>query len=107
MPALQNLFSLGPGEPGSEHFLTLFESSGVKIERIVSHSAASPAGFWYDQENDEWVIVLKGVAELRFIDGRRILMCEGDYLLIPKHEKHRVESTVEKTIWLAVYLKGT
>lgn len=82
----------------------MFESNGVKIERIVSHSAASPPGFWFDQAHDEWVIVLKGTAVLQFIDGKEVTLSHGDYLLIPKHEKHRVERTSEEVIWLAVHM---
>lgn len=92
------------GAPCSEHFLTLFESDNVKIERIVSRSASSPPGFWYDQDHDEWVMVIKGTAELQFSDGKSVTMNPGDYLLIPRHEKHRVERTSEEVVWLAVHV---
>lgn len=104
VPAKRNLFSAMLEGAGQENFSTLFESNGVKIERIVSHSASSPPGFWFDQAHLEWVIVLKGTAVLQFIDGKEVTLSEGDYLLIPKHEKHRVERTSEEVIWLAVHL---
>ena len=72
--------------------------------RIVSHGHASPAGFWYDQEQHEWVTVLKGAARLQFED-QVIEMKPGDFVNIPAHKKHRVEwtTTDEPTIWLAVH----
>lgn len=76
------------------------------VERIVSQGHASPGGFWYDQEQHEWVIVLKGKATLRFeADDKLLEMGPGDYLNIPAHKRHRVEWTTpeEPTIWLAVH----
>ena len=92
-----------PTAKAGEEFSTLFENANVKIERIVSHSAPSPDGFWYDQEDDEWVVVLRGAAVLEFAAGEQVEMREGDYLTIPRHVKHRVVRTDEETIWLAVH----
>jgi cupin 2 domain-containing protein len=100
-----NLYANLPTGVGGESFTTLFENSGGKIERIVSHSHSSPAGFWYDQADDEWVIVLKGSATLEFAEGECVQMKEGDYVTIPRHLKHRVARTSEETIWLAVHIK--
>ena len=83
---------------------TVAENRHVRIERIVSHGHASSAGFWYDQYQHEWVIVLKGAARIRFED-QTIEMKPGDFVNIPAHKKHRVEWTTpeEATIWLAVH----
>ena len=86
-------------------FLTLFENSTFKIDRIVSHTHSGPQGFWYDQEEDEWVIVLRGAATLELTSGELVEMNAGDYLTIPRHVKHRVARTSEETIWLAVHVK--
>jgi cupin 2 domain-containing protein len=98
-----NLFNDVPPNLPDELFTTLLDGPGVRVERIVSHSHSSPEGFWYDQEQHEWVVVLKGAAKLRFED-RTIEMKPGDFLNIPAHKKHRVEWTTpdEPTIWLAV-----
>ena len=99
-----NLFADLPQDVMHEHFMELLRSSAVTIERIVSHGQASPPGFWYDQDRAEWVIVLKGSAELR-IDGEpapRHLRV-GDYVHLPAHTRHRVEWTDAPTIWLAVH----
>ena len=104
-PRVENLFA-GPLDSfGREHFLTLFENETVRIERIASRSYGSPAGFWYDQPQSEWVIVLRGHAVLEFEDGELVPLQEGDYLLIPSHLKHRVQQTGPDTLWLAVHIK--
>ena len=99
-----NLFHDLPQPLPQEVFTTLLESSNIRIERIVSHGHTSPEGYWYNQDQHEWVIVLKGDARLRFEDGL-IEMKPGDFVHIPAHQKHRVEWTTpdEPTVWLAVY----
>ena len=102
-----NLFTdLPPGLP-DELFTTLLEAPNVRIERIVSHGHNSPADYWYDQPQHEWVIVLKGAARLRF-EETLMEMKPGDFVNIPAHTKHRVEWTTpdKPTIWLAVHHGG-
>ena len=73
---------------------------------IFSKGHASPENFWYDQAQNEWLIVLKGHARLRFAEeDQAVEMKRGDYINIPAHCKHRVEWTDpnEETIWLAVH----
>jgi cupin 2 domain-containing protein len=75
----QNLFAdlnQGSGETSD----TLAESRSVRVERIVSRGAASPDGFWYDQENDEWVLLARGEATLEFENGEMTEMKTGDHL---------------------------
>jgi cupin 2 domain-containing protein len=99
---VDNLFANLPELYESEQSLSLFEKPSIKIERVVSESYSSPAGFWYDQDEDEWVVVLRGKAILEFEEGRLVHMQEGDYVTISRHAKHRVQRTDPKTIWLAV-----
>jgi cupin 2 domain-containing protein len=101
---LQNIFNDLPDTGRPEEFLTLFENSAVKVERIVSNSHSTPSGFWYDQDEVEWVIVLRGNAMLEFESGESIEMTAGDYLTIPSRVKHRVARTGVETVWLAVYV---
>ena len=103
--SIKNIYAETDTAAAAEQFVTLFKNDSVKIERIVSHAHASPADFWYDQLEDEWVIVLRGSAVLEFIDGDVVEMNEGDYLVIPRGVRHRVARTGEKTVWLAVHLK--
>lgn len=99
-----NLFENIPEVLPEELVEVLAESSNVRIERIVSEDHASPDGFWYDQEQNEWVMLISGSAVLVF-DDRKQELSPGDYVLIPAHQKHRVASTAtsEKTIWLAIF----
>jgi cupin 2 domain-containing protein len=87
-----------------ELFTTLLEAPNVRIERIVSHGHASPEGFWFDQDQHEWVLVLQGAARLKF-ENETIHLKPGDFVNIPAHQKHRVEWTTpdEPTVWLAVF----
>jgi cupin 2 domain-containing protein len=99
-----NLFADLPKDLSAEFLTTLLEAANLRIERIVSHGQASPEGFWYDQDQHEWIVVLKGAARLGFEDGI-VAMMPGDFINIPAHKKHRLEWTTsdEPTIWLAVF----
>ncbi len=101
-----NLFSDLPDKLAAELVSVLVETPSIRIERIVSTGHCSDEGFWYDQQESEWVIVLKGEAELRFADGSPAkTLCPGDHVMIPAHQKHRIDwtSASEPTVWLAVF----
>jgi cupin 2 domain-containing protein len=103
-----NLLADLPRHLPEEHVQTLLGAGNLRIERIVSHGHASPQGFWYDQEQPEWVLVLKGAARLRFeAEEQPVEMRAGDWVSIPAHRKHRVEWTTpdEPTVWLAVHYR--
>ena len=101
---MNSLFADLPSQLSDELITILIDAANVRIERIVSHGHSSPEGFWYDQDQHEWVVVLKGSARLRFED-ETLEMKPGDFVNIPAHKKHRVEWTTpdEPTIWLAVF----
>ena len=101
-----NLFTDLPANLPDELITTLLKAANIRIERMVSHGHVSPEGFWYDQDEHEWVIVLQGAARLRFEDSV-VELKPGDFVNIPAHRKHRVEWTTpdEPTIWLAVFYK--
>jgi cupin 2 domain-containing protein len=106
MGAAGNLFADLPARLAQEEMTTLVSAGAVRVERIVSRGQASPAGFWYDQPQDEWVIVLAGRAELAFEDdGATMPMGPGDYVHIPAHRRHRVAWTdpAQATVWLALH----
>ena len=105
---MQNLFNDLPTDLPEELVEVLAENKHVRIERIVSTGHADPEGFWYDQEEHEWVVVLKGEAKLLFKDDdESIHMKPDDHIYISSHRKHRVEWTTpeEPTVWLAVFYK--
>ena len=102
----ENLFNNIPQNLPEELFTTLHQAKGLRIERIVSQVHASPSGFWYDQDESEWVIVLQGSAVIQFEgDSKPIELQPGSFSNIPTHVRHRVVSTspTEKTIWLAIH----
>jgi len=81
----------------------------VRLERIVSTGHATPPGEWYDQDRDEWVVVLRGRARVRIegeAEDRRLSV--GDHLLLRAHVRHRVEWTdpTAPTVWLALHYRS-
>jgi cupin 2 domain-containing protein len=109
MLATRNLFANVPEGLIEEEITILAEFPGARIERIVSTGQASQPGFWYDQEQTEWVVLLSGSAGFLFEGevAQRTLR-PGDYLEIPAHARHRVEWTDanESTVWLAVHVSA-
>jgi cupin 2 domain-containing protein len=105
-PPVTHLFAPASGaDSARETFHPLLESPHVKLEQIISRGQASPPDFWYDQDEDEWVLLVRGVATLEFADGGMVELTAGDHLTIPKHVRHRVHRTSEDAIWLALFLK--
>lgn len=104
------LFAGLPASGAEELFETLLDHPAARIERIASFSQASPPGFWYDQAGDEWVMLAAGRAELTLehADGNlaSLALEAGDWVFIPAHRRHRVESTSADAVWLAVHLGG-
>ena len=101
-----NIFSNIPKHIPQEIFEEIIATENIKIERIISKGHATPDDKWYNQDKNEWVILLKGSAGLLFEgEDNPITLDPGDYILIPAHMKHRVEWTdqTEMTIWLAVH----
>lgn len=106
--SLNNIYSQIPEQLSEELFETLFKKKNLHLERIVSKGHITPPGQWFDQEWDEWILMLQGKATLLFEKKMELLTIRaGDYLLIPAHSKHRVEWTPAdiNTIWLAVHLR--
>lgn len=101
-----NLFDHLPEQQCDEEFLSLIQNDTFKLERIVSKGHITEEGKWYDQDQYEWVLLLKGKAKIRFeheVDTRTLN--PGDHIIIPAHCRHRVEWTDEttETIWLALH----
>jgi cupin 2 domain-containing protein len=106
MSSVGNLFADIGESLRNELVETILQAPGFRIEKIVSHGHSSLEDFWYDQEEHEWVMLLKGSAVLRFEDqSESMTMTPGNYITIAKHQRHRVEWTdpEEETIWLAVH----
>lgn len=101
-----NIFADIPNQLADELIETLAENQHIRIERIVSTGHTTPVDTWYDQDQDEWVILLKGNALIQFDDQQQpVSLRPGDHLLIPAHRKHRVSwtSADPPAVWLAVF----
>ncbi len=101
---MKNLFNtLGLARDG-EQSEVIIDSESVKLERLVSFGHPTPEGFWYDQQQTEWVALIKGEAELAYADGRTVKMKAGDHLTIAPHVVHRVSSVSDDAVWLALFI---
>ncbi len=102
-----NLFAnLPPQNSADETFATLISAPGLIVQRIVSTGQASPPGFWYEQADAEWILLIQGEALLRFADETEPRHLQaGDYLDIAAGRKHRVDWTKPgaHTIWVAIH----
>lgn len=103
---ISNLFAEIPDDMKEEDFQEILSRPGLEIERIVSRGHRSPEDFWYDQDRDEWVLLVQGSAGLLFEgEPSPVALKPGDHVLIPAHRRHQVAwtSASEDTIWLAVH----
>jgi cupin 2 domain-containing protein len=91
---------------GEEATTVLLQTPHLRLERIHSCSAQSPEGFWYDQSEHEWVLLLQGSAQIAFEGEAQVRqLCRGDSLLIPAHRPHRLVTTdpAPGSVWLALF----
>ncbi|MEH6558376.1 MAG: cupin domain-containing protein [Oceanicoccus sp.] len=100
-----DIFDLLPGNIDTESFDILVKNDNVRIERIVSNGHSSPDSGWYDQDHNEWVIILRGEATIALEDDQLVNLKAGRHLNIPAHTKHKVAWTKEntETVWIAVH----
>ena len=105
MTQMKNLLKNIPDHLPEEHFETLVETDAIHIERIISKGHSAPKEGWYEQDQNEWVLVLKGAARLALEDGSEVSMGPGDSLEILAHVKHKVVWTdpEEETVWVAAH----
>ncbi len=108
-PIVSRLLVSSPHEPAQEVFEPIVEGDGFLLERIVSVGHVTSPGNWYDQDRDEWVLLLSGGARLRFENmPEPVELTPGDALLIPAHCRHRVDWTRPdcETVWLALHFQA-
>lgn len=99
-PKITNLLQTVDGS--KEQFVELLSARSARLEQILSCGQASEADFWYDQDNDEWVMLVRGQATLQF-DAGSLQLGPGDSLIIPARRRHRVAHASEDAIWLALH----
>ena len=99
-----NLFTPNTNNIQEEQFDTLLQTSKIHIEKITSNDQVSSE--WYEQEKDEWVVLIEGEGRLCFEDGNEVTLLKGENLFIPKMQKHKVIYTSSPAVWLAVHFKS-
>ena len=101
----ENIYNNIPEKLNDEFFQTLFQNKSLRIERIVSKGHNSPVNEWNDQDWDEWILLIQGRARLQIDQQEMINLKPGDHLLLPAHQRHRVDWTDPdvETIWLAIH----
>ncbi len=102
---MPNIFSDIPSTLPEEVFEDILATEKLRVERILSYGHSSPAAGWYDQAENEWVMVLKGQGVIEFECGKIVTLSEGDFIHIAAGEKHKVLRTSpdEVTVWLAIF----
>lgn len=93
-------------DPDAEHITTLIETAQLEIQKIVTSGQKSPDDFWYDQECDEFVVVMQGSAVIA-LEDQQLQLQAGDFLYIKAHERHQILSSDPNkvTVWLAIFVK--
>ena len=100
-----NIYAELPIQLEKELFEELIRAENVRIERIISKGHTSPEQGWYDQIENEWVVILEGAGVVLFEDGVEVTLHRGDYINIPSHARHKVTWTDPDvlTVWLAIF----
>ena len=100
-----NIYAELPIQLEKELFEELIRTGNVRIERIISKGHTSPEQGWYDQIENEWVVILEGAGVVLFEDGAEVTLHKGDYINIPSHARHKVTWTDPDvlTVWLAIF----
>ncbi len=107
MDNLNNIFNFLndlPQKSEDEIFQTVISNKNIKIERIISYGQTTPEDYWYDQDEEEFVMILEGEAGIEYNDGTLFHLKKGDSLYIKAHQKHRVVYTSAPAVWLAVFI---
>lgn len=101
-----NIYQNIPDYAKTEIFEDILKSENIRIERIISYGPESNDSEWYEQNENEWVILIEGKAKLIFEDSELILE-KGDHINIPAMKRHKVEiiEKENKCIWIAVFYK--
>ena len=97
-----NLYDFEVPDLDSEEFKSILNHKNVTIKTIISNTLETPQTF--EQDEDEWVVVLQGCAKIE-INGKVHKLQKGDNLFIPAKQKHTLLKTKKIVIWLAIYIK--
>jgi len=97
---MKNIYDYSVPDIG-EKFTTLLKHKNIQINHIVSSDKLEDK--LYIQDEDEWLVLLKGKATLLLDDDTKTLK-SGDTLFIPAKTPHKILSTTKGTLWLTVHI---
>jgi Uncharacterized conserved protein, contains double-stranded beta-helix domain len=102
MEKMTNIYKIEKLPMVEELVTVLKKDKNIRIERIISAGQVSD---WYDQSEEEYVILLEGRATVLYADNTSITLKKGDTLFIPAHKKHKISYTSESPacIWLCIF----
>ena len=100
---MDNIFIPNQTNPKEEQFDTLLQTPHIHIEKITSYGQTSDE--WYEQQRDEWVVLIEGEGDLLFDDDSQVKLVKGEHIYIPKMKRHKVIYTSSPAIWLAIHFK--
>lgn len=100
-----NLFDDTLKENNIELSQIIFENEKIMVEKIISQGEISKTDEWFDQSQDEFVILVDGYAEITYSNLTTTKLSKGDNLFIPKNVKHRVSYTSENCVWVCIFIK--
>ncbi|WP_428023200.1 cupin domain-containing protein [Arcobacter sp.] len=101
---IKNIFDNINVDKNNEEFIKILRDKNIRVERIVSNGQISDENFWYDQDENEFVLLLEGEAILEF-ENEEITLKKGDFIDIKSRTKHRIKYTSldKPSIWLAIF----
>lgn len=102
---IENFYTGFKTNPQLENYIEILNGKKFRLEKIVSKGYVTPKTKWLVESKKEFVMLLKGKAELQFETGQRVLLKEGDYLIIPENIKHKVVKTSKRPLcyWLTIH----
>lgn len=106
MMSKENLFFIpNDWDKVDEYTEIIWQNEHLRLERIISCGHTSPQGFWYEQEEDEWVTIIAGEGEITWDNGEASYLKAGESIFIPRKKRHRVSYTSDNPlcIWLALF----
>jgi len=100
---MHNIFTPNTQDTSKEIFDTLLQTNNIQIEKITSHGQTSDE--WYEQDRDEWVVLIEGEGRLLFDNENEVTLAKGEHIYIPSMKRHKVIYTSTPAVWLAIYFK--
>ena len=104
---IKNFYSGFKTNPLLENYIDILNGNKFRLEKIISKGYKTPNAKWLSESVDEFVLLLKGKAEILFETGQIVELKEGDYLIIPSNTKHKVIKTSIRPLcyWLTIHFK--